>query len=305
MVDTDNTPHPTRSVLGSALAVAVVLVLGGCGGDGITLPTPTRSLPSVSISIPTRSPSVEVTDTPTTEEPTSEPTEEPTVEPTVKPTVEPTSTPTVVPTQEPTPEPTPTKSVIVTATVTPTATATETATATATVTPTPTTTPTPSPTETPATDPVDESAGGIPPWLLWVVLAAVAAGLGAYLVVRARRRRAWDADASAAELEVAWFARELLPQLQQARTTEALEGGWEVSAARVGAVEDRLTGLEAAAPDETRRTEAGGLRDAVRAARADVESLIASDDPQGAPYQLAATSARLQAALNSPAPPAD
>ena len=30
-----------------------------------------------------------------------------------------------------------------------------------------------------------------------------------------------------------WLGRELLPQLQQTRTPDALAGGWQVSAARV------------------------------------------------------------------------
>ncbi len=122
-------------------------------------------------------------------------------------------------------------------------------------------------------------------------VAAVLAGLAGFLAVRARRRSAWDAEAASAETEVTWLARELLPQLQQAGTPDALAGGWQVSAARVGAVEDRLTGLEAAAPDETRGARARALRDAVRGARADVESLIASRDQVSAPVRLAATSA--------------
>ena len=96
---------------------------------------------------------------------------------------------------------------------------------------------------------------------------------------------------------------ELLPQLQQTRTPDALAGGWDVSAARVGAVEDRLTGLEAAAPDESRAARAGTLRDAVRASRADVESRVASRDQAAAPVVLATASTRLLEALNPPPPP--
>ena len=39
-----------------------------------------------------------------------------------------------------------------------------------------------------------------------------------------------------------WFARELLPQLRAAGSVERMAGGWQVESARVGAVEDRLTG---------------------------------------------------------------
>ena len=184
-----------------------------------------------------------------------------------------------------------------TATVTPTKEVTRTATATA----TPTATPTPSATVSAAPEPVEAEASGLPAWLWWV-LAALAAGVAGFLVVRGRRRSAWDAEVEAAQAEVTWFARELLPQLQQTRTPDALAGGWHVSAARVGAVEDRLTGLEAAAPDESRAARAGTLRDAVRASRADVESLVASRDQAAAPVLLATASTRLLEALNPPPP---
>jgi hypothetical protein len=75
-----------------------------------------------------------------------------------------------------------------------------------------------------------------------------------------------------------------------------------VSAARVSATEDVLTGLEASAPDEQRAARARTLRDAVRASRADVESLLATRDQAAAPVLLAAASSRLLGAL-TPAPP--
>ncbi|HYN66190.1 MAG TPA: hypothetical protein VES93_04825 [Ornithinibacter sp.] len=295
VMDSGSTPGAARSrtLVGAvALAGVVALSLTGCGGDGITLPSTTRtglptipsvsvSLPSISVPVPSKSvpPSVEVP-----ESPTPDPTEAPTQE----------ATPT--PTATRTPAPTRTASVTVTATATPT-----TQEPTATPTPTPSPTPTPTATVSAAPAPVDAEGGGIPAWLWWL-LAALVAGLAGFLVMRARRRSAWDADAATAEAEVSWFARELLPQLQQAPTTDAIAGGWQVSAARVGVVEDRLTGLEAAAPDETRGARARTLRDAVRGSRADVELVLTSRDEVSAPVQLAASSARLLAALN-PAPP--
>jgi hypothetical protein len=136
---------------------------------------------------------------------------------------------------------------------------------------------------------------------VWWVLAAALAALGGFLLLRGRRRAAWDDEVAAAQAEAGWFARELLPQLQQTRTPDALAGAWHVSAARVGAVEDRLTGLEGAAPDDARRSRARSLRDAVRGARAEVEHVVATRDAASAPVRLADATARLQAALN-PAP---
>ncbi len=273
------------------VSAVVALLLTGCSGDGGNLPSPTRTdLPSVSVSVPSRSPSAEVPETAT---PTPEQSEAPTesAEPT------PTETPEPTPTPKPTPTPRPTKSVVVTETVTPTPPVTETATAPE----TPTPTPTPTPTTSAAPAATDAEDSGLPGWLWWV-LAALLAALAAYLILRARRRAAWDAEVAEAETEVAWFGRELLPQLQQTTTTDALAGGWQVSAARVRAVEDRLTGLEASAPDEQRAARATELRDAVRTSRTDIESLVANRDQAATPIALAAAVTRLLEAVN-PAPP--
>ena len=248
------------------------------------------SIPSI-----TRSPSPEPPDTPTAEPSTEAPTEAPSETPTETPTKTKTPTPTPTKTKTPTKTPTETTSVVVTATVTPTKEVTRTATA------TPTATPTPSITASAAGEPVEGEGGGIPGWV-WLLLAAVLAGLAWFLWARNRRATAWDAEIAPAEDDVTWFARELLPQLQQTTTPDALAGGWQVSAARVGAAEDRLTGLEASAPDETRAARARTLRDAVRASRADVESLVVSRDQAATPVQLAAASTRLLAALNPPPP---
>ena len=139
---------------------------------------------------------------------------------------------------------------------------------------------------------------------MWLVLAALLAGLAGFLVVRSRRRAAWDAELTEAEAEVAWFGRVLLPQLQQTTTPDALAGGWHVSAARVSAAEHQLTGHAAAAPEEERAARARTLRDAVRASRADVEWVVATRDQAATPVRLAAATSRLLTALNPPPPPA-
>jgi hypothetical protein len=284
----------SRVWLAPACGLAVVL-LAGCGDGGVSLPTPSGSLsiPSISVSRPsvsipsgTTEPSVIVPESPTPEpsdEPSTEPPDEtPTPDET---TPEPTDTPTRTKT------PAPTKSVVVTQTVTPTAEDT----------PTPSETPTatPSPSVSAAGEPVDDDDGGVPAWLWWV-LAAVLAALAAWLAVQARRRNAWDAELAPVEAEIDWFGRELLPQLQQTGTPDALAGGWHVSAARVEAAEDRLTGLEASAPDQTRAARARTLRDAVRTSRSDVDTLVANRDQASTPVVLAEATTRLLAALDPP-----
>ncbi len=307
------TPGTTRARRWLVPAGAtMVLLLAGCGGGGVTLPTPSVTLPTIpSISVPSVSvpsisvpPTAVVPDTPTPDAttPSDTPTPTPTPTKTAKPPT-PTPAPTKTPITAP-PTPTPTTSVVVTSTVTPTKEVTRTATATPTPTPTPT--PSPSATATAAPEPVAGEGGGIP-WWVWLVLAALLAGLAGFLVVRSRRRTAWDAELAEAEADVAWFGRVLLPQLQQTKTPDALAGGWQVSAGRVSAAEDRLTGLEAAAPEEERAARARTLRDAVRASRADVESLVATRDQAATPVRLAEATTRLLTALNPPPParPAD
>jgi hypothetical protein len=136
---------------------------------------------------------------------------------------------------------------------------------------------------------------------VWWVLAGVllAAALAALLVPRARRRAAWRADLAGAEGEVAWFARELLPQLQQAGSADEVAGGWQVAAGRVTAVEDRLTGLEPSAPDEAGRGRARELRDAVRGARRGMDELVVSRDPAAMANGLQALATELIAVLDA------
>jgi len=114
---------------------------------------------------------------------------------------------------------------------------------------------------------------------VWWLLAAlvVAACVGVPLVVRARRHGAWDRDLAAAEAEVAWFSRVLVPELRQGATAEHARGGWTVAEARVVAVEDRLTALLASAPDDVRRVRARMLRDAVRSAGDRIRGLGSAD----------------------------
>ena len=94
------------------------------------------------------------------------------------------------------------------------------------------------------------------------------------LVLRSRRRNAWDQELAAEEAEVSWLARELLPELRRAASREEVAGGWTVSQGRVSAAEDRLTVLESSAPDEPRGARARVLRDASRAARAQLQRIV-------------------------------
>ena len=117
--------------------------------------------------------------------------------------------------------------------------------------------------------------------------------------MRAHRQRVWTADFATAEQEVAWFARLLVPELGQSGSLDLVEGGWAVGANRVAAVEDRLTVLEASAPDDSSQTRTRALRDAVRASRGRVEELLQSGDPQAISPTMNEIAAQLEVALDS------
>jgi hypothetical protein len=145
---------------------------------------------------------------------------------------------------------------------------------------------------------------GVPSWLWWLLAAgALAIAVAVPLLVRARRYRAWGADLTAAEEEVAWFARVLVPELRQAGSADQVAGGWAVGSSRVSAVEDRLTALEASAPDDAGRARALTLRDAVRVSRGHMERLVGSAATDTVMRDLDAAAAELEAALRAVNPP--
>ena len=166
--------------------------------------------------------------------------------------------------------------------------------------PTPSATAEASPTTPPeaADDETAEDSDGVPAGVWWL-LAALVAGLAIVvpLVLRSRRRKTWLADLATAKGEAAWLTRELLPELRRSVSREQVAGGWAVSSARVRALEDRLTALEATSPDEPAGAQPRALRDAVRAARVRVEALVAPGSSLSTSSELAGVSNDLEGAL--------
>ena len=277
------TPRQLVVVVGAVLATA--LTTSACGGN-VEVPTPSGSrtvqLPSVTVSVP--SISVPAIPTPSITRPTEGETPEETEQPEPTPTV--TETETETEPAEPTPEPTET----VTETAEPTQEPTETETP----------SPTPSPSATDVAAPAaEDDEGGIPAWVWWLLVAAALAA-AVFFILRSRRRAAWDEDLTAAEAEVTWLARDLLPQLRATGTREAAAGAWAVSTERVQAVEDRLTWLEATAPTEPRRLRAEALRDAVRDAHVRGNALTQPGSAYGFTEEVDAVVATLEGALRPP-----
>jgi hypothetical protein len=284
-------------VMNLAGFAAAIAVLTSCAGGGniegsaspsrsaSQLPTPTASLPT-----PTRSAARPEIPSPTPTKPSpalssSRPTEEPTGP------------------QEPTPTPSATKNpsrspIRVETTTTRTVTA---APSPSTVTRSVTVSPSPAASPSPSSSAAGESAEtGAVSWFWWALAGLLlAAAVATPLLVRAHRRRVWSAGFATAEQDVAWFARVLVPELGQSGSIDQVEGGWTVEANRIAAFEDRLTVLEASAPDDTSRTETRTLRDAVRASRERVEELLQSGDPEAISPTLNEVAAELEAALGS------
>jgi hypothetical protein len=117
------------------------------------------------------------------------------------------------------------------------------------------------------------------------------------LLLRARRRRAWQDELAAAEREIAWLARFLVPEMRRVASPDEAVGAWTVEASRVSALEDRLTELAATARDDAGRSRALGLRDAVRTASGRLNVLVRARQFEALAYDLDAVAAELEAAL--------
>ena len=184
---------------------------------------------------------------------------------------------------------------------------TVTAAPTVTLAPTPepaTPTPTPTAAQTEAVTPTSSSTNSTPAWLWWLIGAIVLAVIivSAFLIRRNNRKQAWADRLSSSEADVAWFARELIPQLSQAPSVQQIAGGWRISSGRIVAAEDRLTSLESTATDEVGRGQTRTLRDAVRSARARLDALAVVGDMGTAMSQLQAAAGELEAALAAVGP---
>jgi len=246
-------------------AIAAAVLLTACGSGG------TADLPSRTASPPTDRPTVtREAGEPTgesgaerTPERTAERTEteepDPTEEP--EPTREPTSDPTREPTSEPTSEPTrePTREVTREVTVTVQATASAAAAG-----------------ETGETGDADD---GVPPWV-WALLAAglVALILGAWWLQRRNTRQTWEDGLAAATADAEWIVRRLVPDLAGEPAPQQRALAWGAAAQHVGALEEQLAALAAAAPDPQAAARAGALGDAVRQAHGRLDRMLVTED---------------------------
>ena len=160
-----------------------------------------------------------------------------------------------------------------------------------------TATPAPSTTSTSSTlsaQPTTEPATW-PWWLLGAVILGVAVAIP--VLIARRRRNGWRERLALAESEIVWFARQLLPQLQQQQSVDQVAGAWQVTRDRVSALEDTLTGLQSTArrgPDEAL---ARNLRDSVRAARIQLDDVAAALGPMAPPADITTTRDQIGAAI--------
>ncbi len=164
--------------------------------------------------------------------------------------------------------------------------------------------PTPSP--EPAAEETSDDGDQVPPWVWWLVAALVLAAIAGAIaaLVHSRRKQRWLAEFGAAEGELTWFARELLPELRRSTSLDQAVGGWKIGVPRVAAAEDQLTVLEASAPSDADRSRARTLRDAARLAhqRLDALAVVAPHDTWA--LDLDEVAADLEVALGPATPPA-
>jgi len=277
--------RPTKLVV----LAAVALIVSSCGGSGSVQPARSPSL--------SRETARTLAPPSATSTAAAAPTETSASTATSRPTV----------TRTPTANPASTETATATTTATVTLPPTVTAAPTVTLAPTPepaTPTPTPTAAQTEAVTPTSSSTNSTPAWLWWLIGAIVLAVIivSAFLIRRNNRKQAWADRLSSSEADVAWFARELIPQLSQAPSVQQIAGGWRISSGRIVAAEDRLTSLESTATDEIDRGQARILRDAVRSARARLDALAVVGDMGTAMSQLQAAAGELEAALAAVGP---
>jgi hypothetical protein len=139
-------------------------------------------------------------------------------------------------------------------------------------------------------------------WLVILVVLVVGVLVSVLLVRRSRRRRAWEARLTAAEAEVGWFARDLIPQLRSSASPAGVSGGWAVASSRVTALDDQLTQLVSTAPGEGDRSRASALRGAVREARDRVVAVVSAGESSQWSLDLDDAQAPLLAVLVPPGP---
>lgn len=249
----------TRTLAGTVL---VTLALTGCGGDGgitvpTALPTDRPTLPTISLPTPTLPtitlPSVTL----------------PTVTLPALPTVGPgaTDAPTTTPVE---PAPTPEEEDEVVA-------------------------PTPEAEDTgsediAAEDPDAEDADGSSGWLwLLLLLGLLAAAAGTVVALRRRRDRAAWSEAVAEPVRDAQWLRDSLVPTMLTQSPDGRAGTWAIGRPRVLTLEQRLTGLEAEAPDAETWGRVVTLTAAVQALRR-----VLDDAATTSGFGGAATTAALQ-----------
>jgi hypothetical protein len=124
-----------------------------------------------------------------------------------------------------------------------------------------------------------EDTDGVPPWA-WLLLLATLAGVGAVIWGLQRRnvREAWGGGLETAAGEAEWLVRRVIPDLAQAPGPQERAFVWGAATERVGALEQRLAGLAATAPDLESASRAQTLAGAVRQAHSRLDQLIAAED---------------------------
>jgi hypothetical protein len=132
-----------------------------------------------------------------------------------------------------------------------------------------------------------EDTEEVPPWA-WLLLLATLAGVGAVIwgLQRRNTRELWGSGLDTAAGEAEWLVRRVIPDLAQAPGPQERALIWGAASERVGALEQRLAGLAATAPDLDSASRAQSLAGAVRQAHSRLDQLIMSGDRTSLTEQL-------------------
>ena len=112
------------------------------------------------------------------------------------------------------------------------------------------------------------------PWLLLLLLVALAGGAIWWVLGRRRQHIRWQAELDAASTKAAWLAEEPVTAVVGAPSVDAMEQAWAEVSTVVGEVHAQLFELSGTAPDEVSRQRVADTRSSLDGLRGSLLELV-------------------------------